>query len=111
MKIVAIAAAALLLTACATTPTTHLQQGKADAAAWDALHGVASTLDSLALSGTLHGAQAATAKVDLDKATVLLTAADAAYRAGNDANAQQNVATATVLISDLLTIVTQAKGH
>lgn len=102
--------AVLMIAACATTPTTHLQSGKADAAAWDALHGVATTLDGLAVSGQLRGAKAATAKADLDHATAALTAADAAYRAGNSAGAAQNVATATSLIATLLNIAAQAKG-
>jgi len=109
----AMVAGLLILTtaACSSTPTSHLDQGKADAAAWDSLHGVASTLSSLARSGELKGQAAATAKDDLDKATAALTAADAAYQAGNNASAAQNVATATSLIATLAQIAATAKGH
>lgn len=106
----AAACAVFALGACSTTPTTHLSEGKADAAAWDGLHGVADTLDGLAKSGKLHGAAAATAKADLDKATAALTAADAAYQSGATATAQQNVGTATALITELLSIAATAKG-
>lgn len=99
------------LAACATTTSSHLQQGRADAAAWDALHGVASTLDSMALGGVLHGAPAATARVDLDKASAALKAADAAYQAGSDASAAQNVAVATEFITELVGIANLAKGN
>lgn len=109
----AMAAGVVLLTtaACSSTPTNHLDQGKADAAAWDSLHGVATTLSGLAKAGELKGQAAATAKVDLDQATAALTAADAAYQAGNNASAAQNVATATALIATLAQIAATAQGH
>jgi hypothetical protein len=101
---------ALSVSACGTTPAGDLTTGKYDAAAWDSLHGVASTLDTLAKAGKLRGSAAVSAKLELDKATAALTAADAAYHAGNGASAAQNVATATALIGELASIATAAKG-
>ena len=107
---VALATAPMMLSGCATTPQSHLQQGQYTAASWHALQGAADSLTALATNGTLKGAKAAEAKGLLDKAAGALTAADAAYRAGNGATAQQNIATATALISQILLIVSQAKG-
>lgn len=100
--------AALALAACATTPATQLTAARGDAAAWAALDAVSVTLDQMALSKTLHGPAAAAAAADLTKATQALQAADAAYAAGNNASAVQNVATATALVTELVSIA-QAK--
>jgi hypothetical protein len=65
---------------------------------------VANTLDALAVSHVLHGPKALAVAVDLQKATDALTAADNARKAGDSATSQQNVATATALIAELITI-------
>jgi len=100
----------LTLQGCATTPDARLAAGKADAAAWHALDGAAVTLKAMADNGQLKGQRAAEAKRLLDQATAALTAADAAYQTGNGASAQQNVATASALIAQILTFIAQNKG-
>lgn len=96
--------AALSLAACATTPTTHMQQGKALADAWAAFDAASVTLDTLAKSGVLTASEKATIKTDIPLVHSALSAATAAYDTNNDASAAQNVATAGVLIAQLVAI-------
>ena len=109
-KLLIAAALAVALSACATTPDTRLATGKADALAWTTLDAAAVGLKQLAVTGRLHGADAAKAKVMLDQATAALVAADNLYQSGQTANAEQNVATAAALIAQLLVITAHAKG-
>jgi hypothetical protein len=104
MKVIAVSLAALALVGCATTPNVHLSEAKGLAASWAALDAIAVTLDGLATTHVLHGPQAATAAADLAKAQAVLTAATAAYNSGDNATAAQNVAAATVLITELVSI-------
>lgn len=101
--------ACLALAACATTPQTHLEQGKGTAAAWASLDAVAVTIDGLATTRVLHGPQAAKAADGLIKARDALVLADKAYTAGDGATAEQNVATASALIASLLILAQGAK--
>lgn len=103
-KLASALVALTLLTACATTPDTRLNEGKGLATAWASLDAVAVTLDGLATSHTLKGPKAAEAAKLLSQASAALTAADIAYRAGNGASAQQNVAVASALIASLIVI-------
>lgn len=115
LLILAVVGAALLtegasLTGCTTTSTSRMDEARALSTAWSSLDIVAKSLDAAATSGALHGPPATTAAIDLEKARAALTAADAAYRAGNDGSATANVATATALITQLVTIASQNGG-
>jgi len=110
MRSLIIAGLALALVGCASTPTTQIDTGKGIAAGWAALDAVAVTLDGLATSHVLTGANAKTAATDLTLASKALTDATAAYKAGNGATAAQNVATATALVTELVQLAANPKG-
>ena len=102
-------AVAFSLTACATTPSTHLTEGKALADAWSAFDAASTTLDSLAKAGALSASEKATILADGPKVENALNAATTAYDASDDATAGQNIAAATGLITQLATIVSAHK--
>ena len=102
---IAIACAGAALTACATTPSTHLGEGKALADAWSAFDAASTTLDGLATQGVLTAPEKATLRTVLPEVKTALESATSAYDANNDATAEQNVATATTLIAQLVAIV------
>ena len=108
MRALLIGAVALGLAACATTPATHLDQGKALAKAWVGFDGAAQTLDALAVQGVLTAPEKVVIASAVPKARAALEAATAAYDANQDATAQQNVATAAALTAQLILIV---KAH
>lgn len=105
----AAAAAALTLSACATTPTTRMTEGKADAALWVSLDAASQTLTGLATSGKLHGAPATKAKAKLVKFKAAVQATDDAYAKGDAATAEQNAALAGQLLAELTGIFAAAK--
>lgn len=106
MKLLAPLALALCLTACATT---QLNEAKAIDAGWSTLNSAAQVADQLAVSGKLHGAQAAKVKADLDQATQIMTAADAAYKQNPGTDVSAQIASAAALVSEVITITTGAK--
>lgn len=104
MRIAIATIVALSLAACATTPSSHLTEGKALADAWAAFDAASTTLDGLATSGVLTPAEKTTIKTDVPLIASSLNAATAAYDSNNDATAAQNVAQASSLIAQLVTI-------
>lgn len=99
---------AISLTACATTPSTHLNEGKALADAWSAFDSASITLDSLQRSGVLNPTEKNIIRNDGPRIRDALNAATSAYASDNDATASQNVTAAATLIADLIVIV---KAH
>jgi len=100
----------VLVAGCATTANVHESEGKALAVAWSGLDAIALTLDTLRNAGKLGTNASAVAATDLGKARDALDAATTAYQSNNDASAQANVATATALIAELVTIATDNGG-
>lgn len=98
---------AVSLSACATTASSQMQVGRGVNALWASLDAVSLTLDGIAKAHIASGKpwpQGIVAADDLHKATAAITSADAAFRAGDNASAQQNVATAAALITVLIEI-------
>ena len=110
MRTLAPIIAAAFLASCATGNVTH-DTAQARLVAWGALDGASLALDALAKGGTLHGPPAATAARDLTKATEALTAADAAASKLDFSTAAADVASATVIITSLQSLVAKTKGH
>lgn len=100
---------ALSLTACATTASTHLTEGKVLADAWSAFDATSVTLDGLAKAGSLNTSEKAIIEQDGPKVRDALNAATTAYEANNDATAAQNVTAATSLTAQLVAIVSAHK--
>lgn len=98
--------AALSLAACATTPSSQVNEGKAIADAWSAFGAAASTLDGLAKAGVLTASEKVTIATDGAKIRDALNAATVAVDNNDNATASQNVATVTSLMVDLTAIVT-----
>lgn len=101
------AVGAVSLSACATTASTQMQAGRGVNSLWASLDAVSVTLDGIAKAHIASGKpwpEANQVADDLHKATIAISAADAAFRAGDNATAQQNVATATALITTLIHI-------
>jgi hypothetical protein len=74
------------------------------------VHATAATLaDAAAVSGVLHGANAATAKSLIDQSESFLTAADTALAAGDAATVSQEVAEATTLVAQIQALIAGAK--
>jgi multidrug resistance efflux pump len=96
------------LCACQTT-NPHLNEGKAIAASYSALNAAYTTADTLAKSGALHGAQAATVKSDLDQAKASLDSAETIYRLNPSSDVSSQLTSAAALIAQVLTITQQAK--
>lgn len=106
MKLLAPIALALCLGACASGGTPQLNEGKAIDAGWTTLNSAAQIADQLAVSGKLHGAQAAKVKADLDQAQAIMLAADAAYTANPNGDVTAQIASAAALVSEVITITT-----
>lgn len=107
MKTIATLAVCITLTACATA-TPQISEAKAIDAGWSTLNSAAQVADQLAVSGKLKGAKAAKVKSDLDKATTIMTAADAAYKANPGTDVTAQIASAAALVSEVITITTGA---
>lgn len=104
-RLFAAAAAALLLSACATTSTPEMTEGKAVAGLWASLQAASEAVDVAVRAGTLKGATAATVAKDLTTATTLVTAADATYRANPTVDQTTSILQAAALLSQVLCIV------
>ena len=103
MKTIPMLAMCLALTACATA-TPQINEAKAIDAGWSTLNSAAQVADQLAVTGKLRGAQAAKVKDDLDKATAIMTAADAAYKSNPGTDVTAQIASAAALVSEVITI-------
>lgn len=110
MRIALIAALGLSLTACAIPSNTATTAVKADAVGWQTLDGVSKSTSVLANSRVIHGHTAAVVSCDLEKAKSALQAADSAYGSGDALTSNQNVAAATTLLTELLTIVADGQS-
>lgn len=95
------APALLALVACGTTAQLALTEAQVANGSWASLDVVSNVLDAMAVSGTLHGANAQVAHDNLQKATAALTAADNARLASDNATADENIAVAAALIIQL----------
>jgi hypothetical protein len=111
MKIATLAgvACALALTACAGQ-TPQMTESKTLAGLWTSLDAASMAADAAAKSGELKGAKAQAVADDLQKATRLITDADAAYHANPTADTSAMVLQATALIADALCIAKPAAG-
>lgn len=103
-------ALAAALAACATTPATHLTEGKALADAWVTFDSAVLALDAYGAAGKLTASEKATVAQDAAKVRDGLRAASAAYSADQDATAAQNVSAVSTFLSELVTIAAAHKG-
>lgn len=101
MRFLPIAVVALALSGCATA-----QVGEAQglAAAWSSLDAAAKVIDNLAVTGVLHGKNAAMAAQDLQTASTVLQAAQVAYAAGDASTVTGDITQATTLIAQIIII-------
>ena len=105
LTIVAGAAAALALAGCATTQPPQVTEGKAVAGLWASLQAASEAADTAVKAGVLKGQAAATVAQDLQTATTLISAANAAYHANPATDTTTTALQATALISQVLCIV------
>lgn len=107
MKTIAILAACITLAACATA-IPQIDEARAIDAGWSTLNSAAQVADQLAVSGKLKGAQASKVKTDLDQAKLIMTAADASYKANPGMDVMAQIASAAALVSEVITITAGA---
>jgi hypothetical protein len=95
----------VMLSACATTADEHLKAGQAISVATTSLDAAAKAADALVVAGITTKSENQAIAAYAPKARDSLAAATSAYKANQDATAEQNAAQAAALAAQILTIV------